>query len=146
MESLDVQEARPVEVGGVVIGDEIEIPSEVDEFWDHFRNKVIPAVMWDEPITVTARLREPPMLRSRIEQQAIQELVDAGATLSEESVSILSAYKQGYSWLYDAVRPRLATLPVDRVVIRFAEIGPPPGWQQQAMYTPKRWLGLRPTR
>ena len=140
VESLDVQEARPVEVGGVVIGDEIEIPSEVDEFWDHFRNKVIPAVMWDEPITVTARLSEPPMMRSRIEQQAIQELVDAGATLSEVSVSILSAYKQGYSWLYDAVRPRLATLPVDRVVIRFAEIGPPPGWQQQAMYTPTRWL------
>jgi len=140
VESLDVQEAQPVTVDGVTIGDQIEIPSEVDEFWSLFRREVIPTVMWDEPVTVTARLSEPPLMRTRIERQAVQELVDAGAMLSEVSVSVLSAYKQGYSWLYDAIRPRLAKLPVGRIVIRFAEIGPPAGWQQQAMYTPTRWL------
>ena len=140
VESLDVQEAKPISVNGEPIGAEIEIPSEVDEFWRRFRSEVVSAVLWDEPIVVTARLSEPPMLRARIQQQAVQELVDAGATLSEVSVSVLSAYKQGYSWLYDVVRPRLANQPVYRITIRFAEIGPPPGWQQQAMYTPTRWL------
>ena len=140
VESLDVQEAKPISVNGEPIGAEIEFPSEVDEFWRRFRSEVVSAVLWDEPIVVTARLSEPPMLRARIQQQAVQELVDAGATLSEVSMSVLSAYKQGYSWLYDVVRPRLANRPVDRITIRFAEIGPPPGWQQQAMYTPTRWL------
>ncbi|MDP6371105.1 MAG: M14 family metallopeptidase [Vicinamibacterales bacterium] len=140
VESLDVQAARPVSVDGEPIGGTVEIPSEVDEFWRRFRADVIPAVIWDEPVNIVARLSEPPMMRTRIEQQAVQELVDAGAMLSEVSVSVLSAYKQGYSWLYDAVRPRLARLPVARIEIRFAEIGPPPGWQQQAMFTPTRWL------
>ena len=140
VESLDVQAARPVSVNGEPIGAEIEIPSEVDEFWRLFRSEVVPAVLWDEPVVVTGRLSEPPTMRARIEQQAVQELVDAGATLSEVSVSVLSAYKQGYSWLYDTIRPRLARQPLDRITIRFAEIGPPPGWQQQAMYTPTRWL------
>jgi hypothetical protein len=140
VESLDVQEARPVSVDGAPVGGEVQIPSEVDEFWQRFRTDVIPAVIWDEPINIVARLSEPPTMRARVEQQAVQELVDAGAMLSEVSVSVLSAYKQGYSWLYDAVRPRLARLPVARIEIRFAEIGPPPGWQQQAMFTPTRWL------
>ncbi|HWF84726.1 MAG TPA: M14 family metallopeptidase, partial [Vicinamibacterales bacterium] len=67
------------------------------------------------------------------------ELVNAGA--SEKSVvTVLSAYKQGYSWLYDVVRPALTGKPVDQITIRFAEIGPPKGWTQQGMFAPTRWL------
>ncbi len=78
VESLDVREAKPISVNGAPIGAEIEFPSEVDEFWRRFRSEVVSAVLWDEPIVVTARLSEPPMLRARIQQQAVQELVDAG--------------------------------------------------------------------
>ncbi len=53
---------------------------------------------------------------------------------------MLSAYKQGYSWLYDVVRPALTGKPVDAITIRFAEIGPPAGWKQQGMFAPTRWL------
>ena len=53
---------------------------------------------------------------------------------------MLSAYKQGYSWLYDVVRPALEGQAVDQITIKFAEIGPPAGWQQQGMYAPTRWL------
>ena len=112
----------------------------MDEFWEIFRRQVTPAVSWDEPVTVTVRLSEPPMMRARIAQQATEEIVDAGARLEDVSVTVLSAYKQGYSWLYDEIRPQLANRSIDQIVIRFAEIGPPPGWEQQAMFTPTRWL------
>ena len=87
-------------------------------------------------MTVEARLSEPPEVRRQIEQQARAELIKAGADEKATSVTVLSAYKQGYSWLYDVVRPALAGKPVDRITIRFAEIGPPAGWTQQGMYAP----------
>ena len=91
-------------------------------------------------MTIDARLSEPPEVRRQIEQEARAELVKAGADEKATSVTILSAYKQGYSWLYDVVRPALAGKPIDQITIRFAEIGPPKGWTQQGMFAPSRWL------
>ena len=91
-------------------------------------------------MTVEARLSEPPEIRRQIEQQARAELIKAGADEKATSVTVLSAYKQGYSWLYDVVRPALDGKAVDQITIRFAEIGPPSGWKQQGMYAPTRWL------
>src|SRR6185503_16100605 len=76
----------------------------------------------------------------RLEQQARAELIKAGADEKATTVTVLSAYKQGYSWLYDVVRPALSGKPVDQITIRFAEIGPPAGWKQQGMFAPTRWL------
>ena len=39
----------------------------------------------------------------------------------------------------DLSRP-LAGKSVDRITIRFAEIGPTTGWRQEGMYAPTRWL------
>ena len=58
----------------------------------------------------------------------------------EDDVRVLSAYKQGYSWLYDVVRPALEGRELGGITIRFAESGPPSEWSQQAMHTPVRWL------
>jgi Zinc carboxypeptidase len=85
-------------------------------------------------------LSEPPEIRRQIEQQARAELIKAGADEKATSVTVLSAYKQGYSWLYDVVRPALEGKGVDRITIKFAELGPPSGWTQQGMYAPTRWL------
>ena len=38
------------------------------------------------------------------------------------------------------MRPALAGKPIEQITIRFAEIGPPAEWPQQAMYAPTRWL------
>ncbi len=141
VEPLDVEGAKPVAVGGEPIGAELEIASEVDEFWRVFDSRVLPAVERDgrgRPVVVEARLSEPPEVRARLERQAHARLLEAGAGTS--TVTVLSAYKQGYSWLYDVVRPQLAGQAIERVRIRFAEIGPPPDWTQQAMYAPTRWL------
>ena len=85
-------------------------------------------------------MSEPPEIRRQIEQQARAELIKAGADDKATTVTVLSAYKQGYSWLYDVVRPALEGKAVDQLTIKFAEIGPPAGWKQQGMYAPTRWL------
>jgi len=132
--NLDVQKGRSI------VDDEFTIPSEVDDFWSRLRTRVVPAVKKRAAVAIEARLSEPPEVRRQIEAQARAELVKAGADDANTRVTVLSAYKQGYSWLYDVVRPALAGKPIDRITIRFAEIGPPPGWKQQGMFAPTRWL------
>jgi len=135
VQDLDVQKGRPI------VTDEFDIPSEVDDFWTRLRTRVVPAVGRKHPgVAIEARLSEPPEIRHRIEEQARAELIKAGADDKATTVTVLSAYKQGYSWLYDVVRPALAGKPIDRITIRFAEIGPPAGWKQQGMFAPTRWL------
>src|SRR4051812_926018 len=134
VQNLDVQKGR------TLIDDDFEISSEVDEFWSKLRTRVIPGLKKKTAVAIEARLSEPPELRRQIEQQARAELIKAGADEKGTTVTVLSAYKQGYSWLYDVVRPTLAANEVERVTIRFAEIGPPSGWKQQGMYAPTRWL------
>ena len=134
VQNLDVQNGR------TLISDDFEIPSEVDEFWTKLRAKVVPGLKKKPAVSVEARLSEPPEIRRQIEQQARAELIKAGADEKATSVTVLSAYKQGYSWLYDVVRPALEGKAVDQITIKFAEIGPPSGWKQQGMYAPTRWL------
>ncbi|HXI26930.1 MAG TPA: M14 family metallopeptidase, partial [Vicinamibacterales bacterium] len=135
VQNLDVQKGRPI------VTDEFDVPSEVDDFWTKLRTRVVPAVAKKHPaVSVEARLSEPPEIRRQIEQQARAELVKAGADDKATTVTVLSAYKQGYSWLYDVVRPALTGKAIDRLTIRFAEIGPPAGWKQQGMFAPTRWL------
>jgi hypothetical protein len=134
VDNRDVQQAK------TIIDDSFDIPSEVDDFWQQFRTTVLPMVKKNQPVTVEARLSEPPLVRSRIERDARAELVKAGAADSGTSVTVLCAYKQGYSWLYDVVRPAVDGKPIDSITIRFARMGPPAEWKQQAMYSPTRWL------
>jgi hypothetical protein len=134
VQNLDVQKGRSI------VSDEFAVPSEVDEFWTKLRTKVVPGLKKRPAVTVEARLSEPPEVRARIADEAKAELVKAGADEKSTSVTVLSAYKQGYSWLYDVVRPALAGKPVDAITIRFAEVGPPAGWKQQGMFVPTRWL------
>jgi hypothetical protein len=134
VDNRDVQHAK------TLIDESFDVPSEVDDFWQQFRSKVLPAVRKNQPVTVEARLSEPPEIRAQIEKDARVDLLKAGATDAGTSVAVLCAYKQGYSWLYDAVRPAIAGKAIDSITIRFARIGPPPEWKQQAMYSPTRWL------
>ena len=134
VEDMDVQHAR------TLVNDEFDVPSEVDEFWARFKADVLPAVKRGAPVLIEARLSEPPAVRRQIEQDARAAVVKAGADDQKTTVTVLSAYKQGYSWLYDVVRPKLASQPLDRIRIRFAELGPPADWSQEGMFAPTRWL------
>jgi hypothetical protein len=134
VENRDVQKARTIFV------DEQDFPSEVDDFWRVFRARVIPAVRRGQPAVIEARLSEPPALRVALQNAARAELLKAGASEQGTTVTVLSAYRQGFSWLHDAIRPALSGRAVDQITIRFAEMNAPAGWRHQALYAPTRWL------
>src|SRR5436309_3309191 len=93
VQNLDVQKGRPL------VNEELDVPSEVDDFWTKLRPRVLPAIRKQQPVTVEARLSEPTELRERIGREARAELVRAGADDRATTVTVLSAYKQGYSWV-----------------------------------------------
>ena len=134
IDNLDVQKAD------TIFEDDIVVASEVTDFWGVFETRVLPAVRRGRPVKLEVRLSEPPAVRERIAREAVARLVAKGASADGTTVTVLSAYKQGYSWLYDQIRPRLEGMAIGQITIRFAEIGPPPDWAQQAMYAPTRWL------
>jgi hypothetical protein len=133
---------RDVESAATLFEETAAFPSEVERFWLVFRERVLPAASAGRPIRVEARLSEPPEVRGRIEEEARRALVDAGADPAGTDVEVLSAFKQGYSWLYDRIRPQLAPHAQDiaEIVIRFRRNDPPEDWPQQAIHTPVRWL------
>ena len=74
--SIDVQN-MDVQKGRVLVADDFDIPSEVDEFWTKLRTRVVPALKGSKKrsaVAVEARLSEPPELRHQIEEAARAEL------------------------------------------------------------------------
>ena len=80
-------------------------------------------------------------MRRQIEQQARAELVKAGA---DEKATTRHRPLRLQAGLQLAVRRRPAGARRAKrstaITIKFAEIGPPPGWKQQGMFAPTRWL------
>jgi hypothetical protein len=133
---------RDVQSAATILEETGAFASEVDRFWLVFRDRVLPAAAAGRSVRVEARLSEPPEVRARIATEARRMLVDAGADAAGTEVVVLSAFKQGYSWLYDRVRPQLTGRAgeVHEIVIRFRRNDPPEDWPQQAIHTPVRWL------
>lgn len=141
-----------------VFTDEFDVASEADDLRAIVRAKVLAAVAPPRgrrsrapapPVVIEARLSEPPEVRRALEQEIREELAAVG--VSDARVSILSAYKQGLSWLTEAVGPALKEKGARSITIRFAELGPPKdatlppvapegSAKWQAMYSPIRWL------
>ena len=134
IDDRDVQNAAPI------FDESVTIPSEVDRFREVLEERVLPSITSGEPVTLHARLSEPPEIRRRLEAEARQALLHAGADPLQTEVRVLSAFKQGYSWLYEDVRPRLDGLELGEILIRFRRNDPPEDWPQQAINTPVRWL------
>lgn len=134
VENIDVQKGR------MISDDAYTVPSEVDEFRRAVRQEVLPRIRKKQPVVLEARLSESPEIRALLVKETTDALVKAGASPQGTTVVILSAYKQGLSWLDEVIKPQLAGKPIGQITVRFAEIGAPKEWPQQAMYTPTRWL------
>ena len=130
---------RDVQRAALVFEDEFEVPSEVDRFWAAFEARVLAAAEPGARVDIEARLSEPPAVRREIAAEAERRLRVAGAA-PESRVVVLSAFKQGLSWLRESVAPRLQGRAVGEIVIEFLRNDPPPEWPQQAIHTPVRWL------
>ncbi|MYE33654.1 MAG: hypothetical protein F4X23_02220 [Gemmatimonadales bacterium] len=134
---------RDVQRAAVIFADTLALPSEVDRFRELFRAQVLPAAGSagsGGPIRVEARLSEPPEIRRQLEEEARDALIEAGAPADAVEVRVLSAFKQGYSWLEEVVLPQLEGRDIGEIVIRFRRNDPPEEWPQQAIHTPVRWL------
>lgn len=135
---------RDVQAAGTIFEDVFEAPSEVDRFWTVFEERVEGMAPPGAPVWMKVRLSEPPEVRRAIAQEARRRLLEAGAGPEATQVQVLSAFKQGFSWLRESVGPRLADAGAgahpDQIVIEFLRNEPPAQWPQQAIHTPLRWL------
>ena len=134
VDNRDVQNAAPI------FSESFTLPSEVDRFRAIVREDVLPAVASGEPVTVRARLSEPPAVRRALEAEVLAALLERGADPETTVVEVRSAFKQGYYWLHEGVRPRLEGADIGEILIRFRRNDPPEEWPQQAIHTPVRWL------
>jgi len=121
-----------------VFEDKIEIPWEVDEFWAKFRSDVLSKVKAGAKVEVETRLSEPREMRDKVGAQARAELRKAGA--ADPQVRVLSAYKQGYSWLTEVVIPELKGRNAKSVRVRIATHKPDLAKKFKFYSVPTRWL------
>ena len=134
IDDRDVQNAAPI------FAESITFPSEVDRFRAIVEEEVLPATASGEPVTIHARLSEPPEVRRALEAEVRAALLQRGADPAATVVEVRSAFKQGYYWLHEGVRPRLEGADIGEILIRFRRNDPPAEWPQQAIHTPVRWL------
>ena len=133
---------RDVQNAAEIFAHDFALPSEVEEFRSLVNEQVLPAVGAGAtgPVRVEARLSEPPEIRRALEQEVRDAIIEVGAAEDDVHVTILSAFKQGYSWLEEVVAPQIAGQEIGEIIIRFRRNDPPEEWPQQAIHTPIRWL------
>src|SRR5262249_11028911 len=105
-----------------VFDDTLQVPWEVDDFWNAFRNDVLPKVARGSKVDVETRLSESPEVRKAIADKARAELTAAGA--ADPAVRVLSAYKQGYLWMTEQVIPALKGRNARAIKVKVAEYRP----------------------
>jgi hypothetical protein len=130
--SQGVTDAAPV------FEEKVEIPWEVDEFRARIRSDVIPKVKPGVTVELQGRLSEPRQIRDQIAEEMRAELKKAGAAAPR--VRILSAYKQGFSWLTEEIIPALKGRNAKAIRIRVAAHRPDLTKKFKFYSVPTRWL------
>jgi hypothetical protein len=106
-------------VGDTIFTQDIALPWEVDTARATLRTDVLPHVGPSSRGRIEVRVSEPPAVRAELAASIRRELAGRGVPDGAFDVSVLSAYKQGYSWIEDHVLPRLRELPVARIEIGY---------------------------
>ena len=91
-----------------------------------------------QDVRLVARVSEGPEERRKLQSQLKDILTRAGADARRLNVEVLSAYKQGYSWLMDEIAPALAKKSVASLKIDFAKNVDTTG--VRAMHSEARWV------
>ncbi len=125
-------------VGDTVFVQDWDIPWEVDEVRQLLETEVYPHVVSGAPVKVEIRVSEPPEIRSALEEEVRAALVARGA--SEAEVHVLSAYKQGYSWVNDVLLPQLRGKPVAAIDLTYHTLEESEEVRWQTIAAETRWL------
>ena len=115
-----------------------ELEWEVDAFWSVFREKVLANVQAGQEVAVELRVSEAPELRSELADQIRAAIEEKGGRPGE--VLVLSAYKQGLSWLLDKIVPALEDKPVASFEVGFELFPVLRDTKQRFQNEPARWL------
>ena len=127
-------------VGKTVIDQEWDLPWEGDTFWQVFRDEVLPAVQGRDTGHIELRLSEGPDVRARLTHEINDALTQRGVDTTAVDVDVLSAYKQGYSWLVDEVAPAVAEEEVGAIDISYHTLKESQEVQWQHINANTRWL------
>ncbi len=127
-------------VGDTIFQQDLALPWEVDTFRDAFGRDVLPRIAPGSEGRIEVRVSEPPEIRRALEAEIISGLVSQGALPDAFDVVVLSAYKQGFSWLNDSVLPRLRGMAIGAIEIAYHTLkeSEEVRWQRVASHT--RWL------
>ena len=93
----------------------------------------------EKDLCLDIRVSEPAAARTRIREEALA-LAASDAPGRVASVRVLSAYKQGFSWLADDVSPRLKGKGAARIRIDFQARPAAAGEARKVYEEPVRWL------
>ncbi|MEZ5317131.1 MAG: M14 family metallopeptidase [Vicinamibacterales bacterium] len=115
-----------------------DLPWEVDAFWSAFRETVAPAIQAGDVVSLEVRVSEAPEVRRDLAGEIRAAIERAGGTAGD--VRVLSAYKQGLSWLTDRVVPAVRDKSPARIEIGWRPYPVETKTEQRFQNEPARWL------
>lgn len=127
-------------VGKPIVEQEWDVPWEGDTFCRLFREEVLPAVEADDTGQIELRLSEGPEVRAQLTRKIHAALAERDVDTTAVDVSVLSAYKQGFSWLVDEVAPAVTNKDVGTIDISYHTLEESDEVQWQLVNAPTRWL------
>ena len=127
-----VRQEQPAD--STIFEDHFHMPWEVDRALAVIEEKVLPGVTAAAKVKLELRVSEPPEIRVELQTKIRRLLIEKGADPEGTTVAVLCAHKQGYSWICDALMPRLQG--ARRIRIRFRELTP----AENSVDSPIRWL------
>jgi hypothetical protein len=125
-------------VGDTVFAREWDIPWEVDDARTILEEEVYPTLRAGVPFTLDLRVSEPPEIRRGLEEEILEKAAARG--VDDATVHVLSAYKQGYSWIHDVLLPRLRGRGVDSVDLTYHTLEESEEVRWQTVAAETRWL------
>lgn len=127
-------------VGDTIFTQDVSLPWEVDTARAILRSDVLPRAGAESRGRIEIRVSEPPAVRTDLAAAIRRDLAGRGVPEDAVDVSVLSAYKQGYSWIEDRVLPRLRELGVASIEIGYHTLRDSDEVRWQAIASETRWL------
>jgi len=127
-------------VGKTIFEENMEIPWEVDEFWSLFRDEALPRMDNSNQGIIEVRVSESPEVREQLKQQIKAELNANGIDPASFEIVVLSAYKQGFSWLHDYILPKIRENDIGEIAITYHTLKESDEIRWQTVNANTRWL------
>jgi len=127
-------------VGKTIFEENVEIPWEVDEFWSLFRDEALSELDNGARGIIEVRVSESPEVRAQIKQQIKDELNANGIDPASFEIVVLSAYKQGFSWLHDYILPKIREREIGEIAITYHTLKESDEIRWQTVNANTRWL------